>query len=52
MKASDFTDRIKAAQNQDELDAAVEEYEAWQELLKTVESAIEKRQDELDSCRG
>jgi hypothetical protein len=50
MKASDFTDKIKAAQSQEELDAVTEEYEASGKNLKSVESAIEKRQDELDAA--
>jgi len=49
MKASDFTDKIKEATNQEELDAVAEEYDASGKNLKSVESALEKRQKELDS---
>jgi len=49
MKASDFTEKIKAATSQEELDAVAEEYEASGKELKSVDAALEKRQDELDA---
>lgn len=48
MKASDFIEAINAATNQEELDAAAELYEAQERTLVSVESAIEKKQTELN----
>lgn len=49
MKASDFIERVKAAQTQDELDEVGALYDAQDRELKSVENAIDKRQSELDN---
>ena len=48
MLASDFIERVNAATNQEELDAAAELYNAQDRELSSVEAAIEKKQTELD----
>lgn len=49
MKSADFKKQVEAATNQDELDAAAELYEASGKQYSTVETAIEKKQEELDN---
>lgn len=49
-KAADFKQLVEAASSQEELDQAAELYEASGKSYSSVESAIEKKQDEINEA--
>jgi hypothetical protein len=50
MKASEWKDEIEGASSQEELDAVVQRYSESGADYKSVESAIEKKQDEINEA--